>query len=283
MRALVLAVVALLAACATGRAQSAGPSRGPAEVVALDFDPNGLAWDGSQRRLYIADGAQDRVMVWTGTGAPSVFASLPAGIEGRPGFGALAPAPDGSLITVRFGFGATGGVFRIARDATVTPVAGIDPARRRIGVAVSGTGAIAETYFVVVGKDQRTGGVALISSDGEGTPIVSDLKKPVGVAWLGADLWVTDQDAGQVLEISPGGSKEHVAEVPGADLLCPDPNGGAFVASKGGRVVHVDRGGATSMIVDGLSEPRGIAFDPTGRRLFIAEHRARRLRIVAVP
>jgi sugar lactone lactonase YvrE len=202
----------------------------------------------------------------------------------------MARAADGTLYVSRFGFGTTGGVAIVKADGSVGAIAGVDPSRRRIGLAVAPDGALYDAWFEKHG-DGPGGEVARLSLDGQEAVAMTGLRKPVGLLVLGDSLYVSDQAAGRVLRAplaTPSSASTFAADVPGADLLCAGPSGAIFAG--GGAVVYrIDASGHASALVSGLPKARGVAYDPSARRLFVSEHdlepgRTRhQIRIVPVP
>ena len=96
----------------------------------------------------------------------------------------------------------------------------------------------------------------------------------MGVLATDADLYIADQDLGQILR-APRATPtelEVVAEVESPDLIAFGSAGAIFTGTVGGQVVRVDAAGAVSIVAGGFQQVRGVAFDPAGRRLFVADH-----------
>jgi sugar lactone lactonase YvrE len=299
-----LAIAALLAACtksspsskpdggpgvaetSTAAAPRPGIDRGPSRV-AIDGDPNGLWWDAASDRLLIADGAGNRILQWTDGGGVAKARDLPPAPDKSGGLGQLVVAPDGKVYVTRFGSGTAGGVVYAAPDGTTGAVPGLDPRRRRIGLAVTADGALYDTYFVKDGE-VTLGGVARLDPAGKEVDVLSALAKPVGVMVDGAYLLVSDQANGVLLKapLSSPGKALRLAEVPAPDLLCAGPDGSVFTGGTSGEIRQLTKDLKVRSFASGFSSVRGVAYDPAHRRLFASEHapkgRGSALRIVPV-
>jgi sugar lactone lactonase YvrE len=105
--------------------------------------------------------------------------------------------------------------------------------------------------------------------------LASDLDRAMAVA-IGPDgnILVCEAGAGRLLSIDGNGTVQVLARgLSGPTGLCLGPNGTVFVSeASGGRVVALANGEAM-VVVDGLSEPHGLAFD--GHSLFVLDRDAR--------
>jgi hypothetical protein len=188
--------------------------------------------------------------------------------------------PDGTILTASFGFGTQGTLFAMTGAGASSALTGLDPARRRIGLAQAG-GVLYASYFVGGGGGSQTGGVASVTiAAGAATEVEiaggstsAGFKKVVGLAATSGAVFVSDQAQGKIFKIAvPGFAVSTVASVPSADLLALMPNGDLLT---GGTGVHrVTQAGAVTTIFTGFEQVRGLAYDPALRRLFIIEHSA---------
>lgn len=107
---------------------------------------------------------------------------------------------------------------------------------------------------------------------GRKEPVAVNLKTPVGVASFADGRLVVSEFQGQVVCIHPDGRKEILSQKlrnPAVGILVLDERSVA-VADYGGTAVHrVTTDGQTSVLVDGLSSPVGLALGPDGR-LYVA-------------
>lgn len=101
--------------------------------------------------------------------------------------------------------------------------------------------------------------------------IASGFTRPVG-AWVTQDgsVWVVDEtDPGPVVRIRRDGSREEIARLPTPDDIVVDASGDVFVTTLADRAVHwIDSTtGRDHVLVQGLSQPQGLAFDASGNLL----------------
>lgn len=239
----------------------------------LSTDPNGLYWDAAAQTLYIADDDNNQILEWTDAGGVSVATKLPAAAAGGPGLGQLVITADGTIFVPRFGGGTAGDVVFVKKDGTMGVVPGLATDRRRIGLTVSADGTLFDSFFVKPGAD-RIGTVARLDLQSGESDAITTLKKPVGVLAMGGDLYISDQDLGQILKAPIGNPTTNsvLANLPSPDLLAPGPNGSLFTGGLDGGVRQIAASGAVTLFQDGLKQPRGVAFDAAARRLFIANH-----------
>ena len=247
--------------------------RGPTTVT-LDGDPNGLVWDDAAQTLYIADDDNNRILKYTDADGISNVADLPAesGSQG-PGLGQLAMAADGSFLVTRFGYGVNGDIAIAKLDGTSSVIPKLDPTKRRIGIAVAPDGTIFDSYFTK-GSSADLGAVAKVTLDGTETEVVTGLQKPVGLTVIGASLYASDQDLGELL-VAPYASPSTAtvfAQLPDADIVCAGPDGSIFSGGSDGNVRQISAQGETTVFAGGFQAARGVAYDPTNKRLFVADH-----------
>jgi len=253
----------------------AAAARGPKAIAMSGADPNGLFWDATTETLYIADNANDRVMTWTDKAGLQVLVTLP-GPAGND-VGGIVRLADGTLVVAEFGFGTSGLVALVHPDGSTSTVPGLDPTKRRIGLAVAPDGSVYDCYFNKVNGAQ-TGFVAKLDVvAGTETDIITGLGKPVGVAVAGSTLLIGDQSAEEILAAPLGSPQAYVALATklSPDLLSAGPTGTIFSGSPTGVVYQIDTTtGAVSTLftAGGTLEPRGTAYDAKNRRLFVAEH-----------
>lgn len=245
-------------------------NRGP-WVLLVDGDPNGLWWQDGV--LYLADDNGNRILRWTDAQGFGLVADLPAAAPSGAGLGQLIRMADGTWIVTRFGGGSAGDIVFIPPGGTAQIVPGLSPERRRIGLTVTQDGRLFDGWFVRLSSGERVGAVGELNLAGTETEVITGLKKPVGVLAVGSDLYVSDQDLGQILRApltNPSGYSVY-AMVPGPDLLAAGPSGVLFAGSTEGAVYRLDNG-TPSVLVSGYQAVRGLAYDPIQRRLFIVDH-----------
>jgi hypothetical protein len=183
---------------------------------------------------------------------------------------------DGTVVITRFGYGTRGDIVALAPSGEARVIAALDPARRRIGLTATPDGTLFDDWFAKGEGSERSGAVSQLSLTSPERDIISDLKKPVGVLAVGNDLFVSDQDAGQVLRASLSDPAERVvyAAVDKPDLLALGPERSLFVGSTTGTLHRIDSNAKVTAFAAGFQQVRGIAYDPTHRRLFVADHDA---------
>ena len=182
----------------------------------------------------------------------------------------------------RFGYGETGSVFVIDRRAAVSEVPGLDPRRKRIGLAVAGDGTIYAAYYE--GRGER-GAVSTLGLAGAERDVMPGLKKPIGVSVIGEWLFASDQETGQIARcrLPRCEGTDVFASVAGADLLASDRAGTLYVGTKDGDVYRIVAGGGSERWATGLGRVRGIAVDSAGGRVFLATKQDGRSAIRVLP
>jgi DNA-binding beta-propeller fold protein YncE len=238
------------------------PRREPvASAIYLDADPNGLAIVNGV--LYVADGATGTVL----RADSKVLARIDGGeISG------LAAAPDGALYVTRLG-----AIFRITPDGSTIEL-DLPPEPWRLGVACRGRAVYSTQFF-----EHGSGSVIRIA-DGRVSTIARGLGKPIGLAWVGESLLVTDAKQRGVFAID-GRRNVRALAAPDAcpDSICALDRDSALVTTydaelKRGAVLRVWLDGRSCEIAHGTWEPRGIATD--GELAFVAVHRGGRVLVI---
>lgn len=247
--------------------------RGP-KIFTIEGDPNGLWWDDSSHTLYLADDNGNRILKWSDTGGFTLVKDLPAASPEGAGLGQLVFTADGTIVVTRFGYGTTGDVVSVSSSGDAKIVPGLDPMRRRIGLTVARDGKLFDSWFVRLATGARVGAVGELSLSGTEPEVITGLKKPVGVLAVGDDLFVSDQDLGQILKAPRSNPTAYMvfATVATPDLLAEGPDGSIFTGSTGGNLYRITASGEASVFASGFQEVRGIAYDSTNRRVFVADH-----------
>jgi hypothetical protein len=244
--------------------------------VMVTFQPEGLYWDSPTQTLYIATDAQQIVRWNEQNDTFSVVANLPQIDPKFGGLGALTKAKDGSWLTTRFGFGSAGAVLQVKPDGTVITVGGLDPKRRRIGLAVASDGTVFDGWFTTMGTGggPMNGTVSKVALDGSGeTDVVTGLGKPVGLLVLGDQLYISDQKNNAIVKtpVATPGTTTPFASVNGTDELAAGPNSSILAASSVGTIWQVSSTGTVTSLKDGYKPLRGIAYDGDHKRIIVAE------------
>jgi hypothetical protein len=261
------AVVSLLFLVACGGAAKVKPAE-LERPRALPGAAGGVWWDAGSSTLYVTDNTHHEIAAWTEQGGFTKVAKWP----GRAAeLGALVRLPDGRFVVAAPGAGA----FVVAKDGKVTAIAKLDPARKRVGLALAPDGSVYVSYR---GKD-GAGGVARLDVDKGGeTEVATQLENPIGIAVTADRLYVIDQDRPALLAYAraEGGQAVTVAS---SGLLDPDQlvafaGGGFAVGSRTGTLFRVSKSGAVSEITRGLIQVRGMTYDPASNRLFLIQHKS---------
>lgn len=278
MKRLTSTLLFSLLLCACGDSNSGPPKpdveRGP-RAIPLEGDPNGLFWDAATETLYIADDQNHRILKYRDGEGISVAATLPDAPPDSTNLGEVVRLKDGTLVTVRFGFGTAGAVLFVRPDGTPGKVQGLPTNRRRIGLTVTKDGRILDSYFVR-NNNVNVGSVAQVSlEDGSETELVGALQKPVGVLAVDDTLYIADQIAGKVYRspLSNPSALTTLATITEPDLLALGPGGALLTGTRAGTVLRISTtDGTTSALATGFQQVRGIAYDAANRRLFAADH-----------
>ena len=242
-------------------------------MLAIEGDPNGLFWDDAASVLYVADDDGNRILRWTDARGFELAAALP---QGGSGLGQVVRGHDGSLVVTRFGHGKSGDVVRVASSGESAIVPGLDPTRRRIGLTVAAGSGFFDAWFVRLETGERVGAVGRLSLDGVEDELIVGLKKPVGVLAIDRELFVSDQDTGRILKASIEDPSSYgvFAALEGPDLLAAGPDRSLFTGGAGGKLYRIEADGAVKRLASGFRQVRGVAYDGTQRRLFVADHDA---------
>lgn len=293
-----------------------------ARVQVVPFDPEGdgdpasLYWNDRDRYLLIADQRGNRVWKWTDAeglkllGKTSGKPADPAD-AGRDNVGQIVELDDGLVVVTRFGFGTHGGILWLRPDGTSGEVPGIDPTRRRVSLVATDAG-LFSGYFTPSDAGV-VGAVSKVSLDAGEQDYAVGFRKPLGMLPVGNDLIVVDQERevpgqspGVLVKLplrsppdagtsSPGlpSSYPSAGRVPSGDQLAYGPNGtlftGQFRPLPGNDALEIRQicsDGSYRTFDTKLTKPSGIAYDPSGRRLFVADSNGtlvRTLRIYTIP
>lgn len=275
----------LLCSCAGSAPKPVEPASAPAPVkdldVALSGGANALWWDAATGTLYLSDSNTSALVTWTERGGLQSVAAVPAGTAGVS-LGGIVRRADGSTVIANFGFGKQGGLFVVGADRAITALTGLDPARRRVGLAQDGA-TIYSAYFVGARDTKPDGGVATVAITGAtateteiaGASTSAGFGKIVGVVATPAAVFVSDQSQKAIFKLAvPGYAVTKLADVPAADLLAILPNGDLLTGGAATITRITPAGQVSPLAVAGNSfeQVRGLAYDPAGKRLFIIDH-----------
>jgi len=246
----------------------------PPQRLQIAGDPNGLWWDAPSQTLYLADDDANRILTWNEAKGFGLFRQLPGDSPQTEGLGQVVLTPDGTVVVTRFGRGGAGDIALVPPSGEPTVIPNLDPERRRIGLTVTADGRLFDVWFKKPENGVRVGSVGSVSLAGTETEIVTGLKKPVGVLAVGDKLYVSDQEMGAILVApiatpAPMTVFSHLAE---PDLLAAGPNGSLLTGGAGGVLYRVNANGTAVVIRTGFHQIRGVAYDATHHRAFVADH-----------
>ncbi|HOB66224.1 hypothetical protein [Ottowia sp.] len=265
-----------LSACGGSDELDRGPTTLPVSAAL-----NGLYWDVGTSRLYLTDDATNTIRVWDGDKSFASSMALPSPPASGVTLGQIAGGKDGTLYVTRFGFGTDGTVIAVPKMGAAVNLKGLDATRRRIGLAIAPDGALIDGWFIKGGA----GALSLLTVNGvqaSETELVTGLGKPVGVAVAGDQLFVSDQNTGNVLSYSLSRVRAKPATLAdgkvlatfttldGIDLMTAASDGTLFFGGSGGRLFQLSPKGEVKVLATGWPKVRGVAYDEANRRLFVA-------------
>jgi sugar lactone lactonase YvrE len=280
-------------------------------VRVLDFDPTGngdpasLYWNDGEQYLLIADQRGNRVWKWTDAdgftllGTTSGEPADPTG-QGRDDVGQITELPDGKIAVARFGFGSFGSVLWLdPKTGEKGSYSGLSATRRRITLYQSDAGVTYGGYFENVPDAGLRGAITTLSlADGE-RDYATGFAKPVGLLALRDELLAVDQPKNAIVRLPlgpldggilpPDGGYPVYARVPAPDQLAYGPDDSLFTGQfrpldDGGTLAvrQVFKDGGVSVFADELTRPSGLAYDPSGRRLFVADSNGQNVRTIRI-
>lgn len=246
----------------------------PADAtISLPGGANALWWDAASSTLYLTDSNASALMTWSDAGGLHVETELPAEPAGVS-LGGIVRRGDGTALIASFGFGTQGGLIAVAHGE-VTALTGLEPTRRRVGLAQDAAGTIYSAYFVGGRGKPPAGGVAVVSIAGAAateTEIASGFHKAVGVAATPTAVFVSDQTDHAIFRIAvPGYAVSRLASAPAVDLLALLPDGDLLTGG-GPAISRITPRGEVTTLRGGFEQVRGLAYDAAGQRLFIVDH-----------
>ena len=266
-----------LAACGGG---GSDVDRGPTTLF-VSAALNGLYWDKKESRLFLTDEGSNSVRVWSGGTQFENYAALPKAPDSGATLGQITRTADGTLYLTRFGFGTDGAVIAVPQSGNAYNLSGTDAKRRRIGITTAPDGALLEGWFIKGGSG-AVSELALNGASASERDLITGLGKPVGLAVAGDALFVSDQNSGNVLSYSLSKVRTTPATLAdgkviatfttldGIDLMTAASDGTLFFGGSGGKLFRINPQGVTSVIASGLPKIKGVAYDESHRRLFVA-------------
>jgi hypothetical protein len=284
-----------------------GVNRGP---TTLNFDPNGTGepasiwWDDAHQILYVADDHNNEIWTWTDSAGFNVFAPVqddPAADDaGDNQLDKLVQTTNGTLLVPRFGFAKYGAILYVTPDGGTGSVPNVPVTSRRIGLTVDSNGQVWGDSFVKMGTS-LVGQVNQVDLANGETPYATGLQKPVGLLVVNGQILVSDQNQNAILAIPTGGVGDGglldgapypvYASLPVPDQLALGPNGiiytGQFLSTVDGgapaiREIYPDGSVDILDAATGLTQPQDVAYDPTNKRLFVADSNGTLVRSIRI-
>jgi hypothetical protein len=260
---------------------------GDLSPIAVDADPNGLAYDRHTAALYIADCRGGAILRIDGD-RPRPVAAIDLGQPaGANRLGGLALTQYGTMYVSRLGHG-HGAVFRVEPDGSAEPLAKLCQRDWRVGLTYDPFDHVlfATRYAKTPHTGPHSGAIIEIDLvDGYPTTIADGFVKPLGVAKVGASLVVTDARLRAVVRLDlSGGRAVHRSTLADnldrPDSVCACSPDSVLVTTYDeltgrGTLHRLWLAGGSRAIASGPWEPRGVATD--GNRAFVAQRRGGRV------
>jgi hypothetical protein len=261
--------------------------RGPLKL-SINGDPNGLWWDSTDKKLYIADEKNQRLIVWSDSkGFGETPLALPPAIANQGGLGQVVRLADNSFVVTQFGFGVAGSVIHLSPQNVGNIAQGIDTKLRRIGLTITDKGELFDCGFAFVSTDNTRAGVVnrltitpttnqVIAQE---TTVIQGFSKIVGCLVVGETLYISEQDKNRIFSVplsklssTPLNIQDLsvVAQVDTPQLLTA-VNGDILTGASGGVLQRIHPNGQVETLSTGYQQVRGTAYDAANRRLFISD------------
>ncbi len=255
--------------------------------VPVCHDAAGVALDGRDRALYVADGYGGAVIRVDGPRQQRIATIDGGGVFAAERIAGLVSTPHGTLYVSRIGHGKAGAIFRVDPTGHVESLEKILPIYWRGGLAYDAREhALYATQYLCSARGAYDGSIVMIDLvGGEPSTVIDGFHKPVGIAKLGATLVVSDARSRTVYAIETrGGRGVHrlqiasLADRPGALTACGSDS--VLVASfdeteKVGVIRRLWLDGKQAEVARGPWDPRGVATD--GVRVMVATSRMGRV------
>lgn len=280
-----MGVVSALALLLTGCAPAplANDTAKPA-TISIDARANGMVFRAADATLFITDDKTNAVLASKAGGEFTPWAAIPA-VAGQPNaLSQIALGASGALLVERFGFGTHGAIVLIGADKSVNVLQGLDPVKRRLGIAMLDDTRALSSWFIKSGDGPATGGVSLIeyspgSHQASERTLITGLGKPVGIVVQGDTATLSDQTNDMLLKISlralinhdSGGAATQVIKVTHPDLPALGAAGKVYTPCNKTAVCAISSDGTNTRVADGFHDARGVAFDPDTHRLYVLD------------
>lgn len=274
-------------------AVDAPPDAPSQTVIDLAGGANALLWNDATHTLFLTNDDTDKLQKYTDAGGVVDVATLPTTTAANGiSLGGIIQRATGQILVADFGFGTDGNIFSVASATATsgTALTLLNATRKRIQLAIDSAGTMYSSYFTGPGS-APVGGVATLAvaasvgteveiakQSSDATPIA--FKKIVGLAATPTAVFASDQSNKVIWKITIPAhvvTQFNTAALPSADLLLLLPNGDLLTGG-GPTISRISTTGAVSALTvpTGVTfeTVNGIAFDPTGHRLFVIDHSA---------
>lgn len=280
----------------------AGVLVGPAS---LDFDPDGkgdpisMVWNDELQTLFIADNTGNQIWTWTDADGFAKLAQIPDDPEAtstnNTSLGQIVRLSDGTLVVPRFGNGKRGAICWVnpdTKDTGCVPNAPLE--RRRTALTATPDDEMFGGYFAPGSTGPDAGIVTRVDFDGE-TDYAGGFQKPVGMLVVNGQLIVSEQGRNVLYALPTDGGAVApypiYAEIPSPDALTRGPGDsiltGQFKPQTDGgplQIRQIGSDGTVKVVVPDqtFTKPQGTAYDPTNKRLFVADSNGSTVRTVRI-
>jgi hypothetical protein len=251
--------------------------------AAVNALPNGIAVQPGDGAVFITDDRTSSVLSSTG-GAFTPYATIPVETGQGKSLSQLSFARSGTLFVERFGFGTASAIFEITGSGTASPLAGPNPARRRLGLVELAPGQLLSTWFIKNGSSPPQGALSLVTYDAAThtateRDLLTGLGKPVGVAVSGSNVFVSDQANNTIVKASLSdllGSAQPVtptvvARIDSPDLMAADAEGRLYTKCNKNGLCEIAPDGTVSVLANDFQDARGVAIDAKHHVLYAVD------------
>jgi sugar lactone lactonase YvrE len=278
-----------------GQDAASGPDTGPQLIAFTQGQPASLYWDDTNQTLYIADDDNNQIWTWTDQAGLQKLTTtadpLGAADAGAALVGQIQKLSNGSLVVMRFGKpgGGYGGIAYVDPDGGTNVVPNLDQKRQRLGLGVAPGDHMYGSYFMKApdGGAGQVGALTTVDLQNGETDYATGFHKIIGVLPMNGTLYVADQPVNTIYAlplngaVPDGGPYTVFATLPVPDQMCEGPNGTIFTGQFQAAAGSSDPIAVRQIFPDGhvvlfakdpdVTKPSGVAYDPTHKRLFVAD------------
>ena len=251
--------------------------------VAVDALPNGIAVRPGDGAVFITDDRTSSVLTSTGA-AYTPYASIPVEAGQGKSLSQLSLTRSGELVVERFGFGSASAIFDIGGSGIAVPLAGLNPARRRLGLIELAPGQLLSTWFIKNGNNPPLGALTLVTYNpathtASERDLLTGLGKPVGIAVSGGDVFVSDQanntivkaNLSELLNAAAPVTPTVFAHVDSPDLMTVDAQGRLYTKCNKNGLCEIAPNGTIRVLANDFQDARGVAIDPVRHVLYAVD------------